>query len=344
MLYVDAVRGEDATGVACINTLQGATVLKEASHSYWFVWDKDYNKHRNGFLKNGKALLGHNRKATIGGKKDENAHPFTFDDRYIFFHNGTLNNHRALADTEVDSEALGLHLTKCDGDVEKIATLLEKVTGAYACVWYDAEKHTVYMLRNYERPLNIVLFENGSIAYASETWIAVGPAIRNHYKVKESYSLDPGHLYSIDCSKSSPVVVKEALPKKATPSVATTATVIGGITKQILGLKKKDIKTTLGHIRSNFIGFFVDDLQCSHLSPNTAEVYDFTLMGTYDEYPGVVFKWIEKDLFPCEAEEMLGRYVSAVYDSHQFIKGGVLEVFVKSVVWKPSKSQVHVCH
>jgi hypothetical protein len=41
---------------------------------------------------------------------------------------------------------------------------------------------------------------------------------------------------------------------------------------------------------------------------------------------------------------MLGKYVSAIYDTHQFVKGNVLEVYVKNVVWKPSKPQVHVCH
>jgi glucosamine 6-phosphate synthetase-like amidotransferase/phosphosugar isomerase protein len=106
MLYIDALRGEDATGVACVNINHGAKVFKEASHSAWFVYNKEYDDARNSFLSKGKALLGHNRKATIGGKKDENAHPFVFDDRYVFFHNGTLNNHRKLANTEVDSEAL----------------------------------------------------------------------------------------------------------------------------------------------------------------------------------------------------------------------------------------------
>jgi hypothetical protein len=47
MLYVDALRGEDATGVACITTEQGAKVFKEASHSAYFVYDKDYDKQRS---------------------------------------------------------------------------------------------------------------------------------------------------------------------------------------------------------------------------------------------------------------------------------------------------------
>jgi predicted glutamine amidotransferase len=342
MLYIDALRGEDATGVACVTTLQGAKVYKEASHAAYFVYDKDYDKDRNSFLSNGKALLGHNRKATMGGKKDEHAHPFVFDDRFVFFHNGTLNNHRKFANTEVDSEALGMFLTKCEGDVEKIADFMEQVNGAYACVWYDADKHKVYFLRNNERPLNLIVFENNSIAYASEAWIAIGPGIRNYYKVKETINVEAHTLYSIDLSLVVPVIEKEALPKKAIPSVTHTATVIGGITK-LVGIGKRQVKSLLNDIKTNYVGFFVDDLQCAHLTPQVAEVYDYVFTGTHDDYPGTMFKFISKDLFPYEAEEMLGRYVSAVYDTHSFVKGNILEVWVKSVVYKPSK-QIQQCH
>jgi len=344
MLYVDALRGEDATGVACVNTMQGAKVFKEAVHSAWFLYDAEYNKERTTFLTNGKALLGHNRKATMGGKKDEHAHPFTFDDRFVFFHNGTLNNHRKLADTEVDSEALGMFLTKCEGDVDKIADLLEQVSGAYACVWYDADKHKLYMLRNHERPLMLITFENGSMAYASESWIAIGAAMRNYYKVKETVNVDANTLYSFDLSLALPVAVKEPIPKKAFPSVAQLGTAIGGITKHLVGIGKRQLRTVLNDIKSNYVGFFVDDLQCATIDPDPNEVYDYMFSGTHDDYPGTIFKFYQKDLFHYEANEILGKYVSAVYDSHSMTKGNVLEVWVKSVVWKPSKPQTKVCH
>jgi asparagine synthetase B (glutamine-hydrolysing) len=342
MLYVDALRGEDATGVACVSTNHGAQVFKEATHAAWFAYDKEYTKAQTSFLSKGKALLGHNRKATIGVKKDENAHPFVFDDRYIFFHNGTLNNHRKLAETEVDSEALGLHLTKCNGDLEAISELLTRVSGAYACVWYDADKHTVYLMRNHERPLSVVLFEGGSMAYASEAWIAIGPCTRNYMKVKEVINLVPGNLYSVDLSNMLPVLKTEVLPKKASPPV--TSTVIGGITKQIVGIGKRQVKTVLNHVKTNYIGFFIDDHQCTSLDPSPTEVYDYVFMGTHDDYPGTVFKFVSKDLFPYEAEEMLGRYVSAIYDTHSFSKGNVLEINVTKPVWKPSKPLQQVCH
>jgi len=158
MLYIDAMRGEDATGICAINTMAGATVLKEAVHSAWFMYDKQYHEERKGWTKNLKAILGHNRKATMGGRKDEQSHPFLSNDRFVFFHNGTLHSHKHLADTEVDSEALGMHLTVCEGDVDKLATALQKVHGAYACVWYDADKNTIYFLRNEQRTLSFIIF------------------------------------------------------------------------------------------------------------------------------------------------------------------------------------------
>jgi len=82
----------------------------------------------------------------------------------------------------------------------------------------------------------------------------------------------------------------------------------------------------------------------SSFDPEDTEVYDWLFTGSYEDFPGVVFKYIGKDMFPWEANEMLGKYVSAVYDTHHFIKGNVLEVYVKSVCHKPSKPQVHVCH
>jgi asparagine synthetase B (glutamine-hydrolysing) len=344
MLYVDALRGDDATGVACITTKQGAKVFKAAEAAAWFVWDKEYTAARNSFLTNGKALLGHNRKATIGGRKDENAHPFVFDDRYVFFHNGTLNNHRKLADTEVDSEALGMHVVKCEGDVNKLGELLDTVSGAYACVWYDADQHKVFMMRNHERPLSILLFENGSMAYASEAWIAAGPASRCYLKVKEVINVVPSTLYSIDLKEMVPKLSVEPIPKKAIPSMTHTSTVIGGITKQIVGIGKRQVKNVLNAIKTNYVGFFIDDLQCCHLDPQVAEVYDYVFTGTHDDYPGTVFKFISKDLFPYEADEMLGKYVSAIYDQHSFQKGNVLEVWVTKPVWKPSKPQQQVVH
>ena len=63
-------------------------------------------------ISKGKALIGHNRKATVGSVNNATAHPFVVGDSFAMVHNGTLRNHKALADTVVDSEALAIHLSK----------------------------------------------------------------------------------------------------------------------------------------------------------------------------------------------------------------------------------------
>ena len=337
MLHVDQLRGEDATGLCAINNKGGATVLKEASDASWMVYNQDYKEERHKWISKGKAILGHNRKATIGRKVDENAHPFVLDDRYVFFHNGTLYNHQQLAKTEVDSEALGMVVTSCEGDVEKLGETLSKVFGAYACVWYDADKETVYFMRNKERPLNLVICEDGTIAYASEAWMAHGSLMRNGFIVKEIKTLAVDTLYSVDLTNYALPIKEEAIPKKA-PAPLPTNTMDTGAP-----LTKREMKTLISEMRSaHTIGFFPDEVICSSTDkPYQQETYSWLVVAANPEYEGVQFKYIVKDLFPYEADELtLGRYATGVYDKHEF-RNGFLEVWVKDVKISPKSLACH---
>ena len=120
LLYIDALRGEDSTGVCLFENDGDIRVIKEAQPADYFLRSKEWLSLRTAFVTRGKAILGHNRKATIGKTNDDNAHPFVIEDRYVFMHNGTLHSHKHLADVEIDSHALGIHLTKCEGDPKKI--------------------------------------------------------------------------------------------------------------------------------------------------------------------------------------------------------------------------------
>ena len=338
MLYIDALRGEDATGVCAINTFSGATVLKEAVHSAWFLYDKEYNEERKNWTKNGKALLGHNRKATMGGRKDENAHPFMYDDRFVFFHNGTLHSYKHLSDTDVDSDALGAHLTKCEGDVEKLSEALLKVHGAYACVWYDAEKNTVYFLRNEQRPLQFIITESGPIAYASEAWMAIGPLSRAGLKIKEVKDIAVNTLYSIDLNDTTLVIKEQPLPKKVQASYIPTLHTGSG-----MPLTKREAKTIVGEFKSAaYIGFFPDEAVCAYTEkPSEHEVYDWMVMGTNPEYEGVIFKCIIKNKFKREIDDLLtGRYITSMYDKHEY-KAGDLMVWVNNVHWTTKENVWH---
>ena len=337
MLYVDVLRGDDATGMCAVNNKSGATMLKAACDASWFMYDKEYQETRPQWIKDGKALLGHNRKATIGARVDDNAHPFVIDDRHIFFHNGTLHNHKQLANTEVDSEALGMVLTKCEGDVEKLSEALSKVYGAYACVWYDADKDTVYFLRNSQRPLSFVITKCGTIAYASEAWMAHGSLVRNGFVVEEIKALKEDVLYSIDVSVSTPTIKEETIPKKA-PALLPTRSTTTGINTTVLS--KREAKGLAHDLKTaTYISFFPDEAICSSpVEPSPNECYDWLIIASNPEYEGVQFKYIVKNMFQYEVDDLTnGRYCTAIYSNHEF-KDGLLEVWVKSIHVSPKST------
>lgn len=150
LLYVDAVRGEDSTGVFCVTNAGNVHIAKEAQDSNHFLKQQEWKTLRNLAYTSGWALVGHNRKATRGTINDTNAHPFWVEDKLVLVHNGSLlGDHKKLADTEVDSHAIA-HVLAEEKDVEKA---LRRIQGAYALIWYDIEEQKLKIIRNDERPL-----------------------------------------------------------------------------------------------------------------------------------------------------------------------------------------------
>jgi len=101
ILYFDAVRGRDSTGIGVFDNEAGLRLTKGALDAQSFLNTPEWSSIRTQFISNGKALIGHNRKKTIGTIKDETAHPFLIDNRFLFMHNATLYSHKHLADSEV---------------------------------------------------------------------------------------------------------------------------------------------------------------------------------------------------------------------------------------------------
>ena len=178
LLYADALRGVDATGVITAHNNGDFGIMKEASEAVKFLdsfVDSDLDKD---LFKNGFAVVGHNRASTVGEDVDANAHPFVEDGTFAMVHNGTLYNHKKLHDTVVDSHALAITIKRAfdDDDYKKsLETALQDVYGAYACVWYDQKRDQIGMVRNKERPLFIAQTSN-SVLFGSEagllSWIA----------------------------------------------------------------------------------------------------------------------------------------------------------------------------
>lgn len=151
LLYIDALRGEDSTGAMAIDTDGNLEMHKEASVAGYFQASEEYKTMCRNLVRDGAAVVGHNRKATKGNITDENAHPFVVDDRIILVHNGTLyGDHKKIADTEVDSHAIA-HLIHEKGD--DVEAALRELNGAYALIWYDVHAKSMNFVRNSQRPL-----------------------------------------------------------------------------------------------------------------------------------------------------------------------------------------------
>jgi hypothetical protein len=222
MLYTDALRGFDSTGLIGVENDGTFHIMKEAVEATVFIPQVRNNQIvKSDLWSRGKAYIGHNRKKTMGALDDTSAHPFVVDARFAMVHNGTLFTHKQLADVDVDSEALAIHLAKVFKEHPKdyrapLEEALGKVYGAYALAWYDQDADCVRLLRNKERPLSIIEAEGGWF-FASEApmagWILSREARYDFTKLK--YIPCAEHtLYTFDLKKNE--LRQEALvPKKS---------------------------------------------------------------------------------------------------------------------------------
>jgi hypothetical protein len=230
LLYVDAVRGYDSTGVITVKKDGGYGIMKEAEEAALFIPAFKATKLFSDMFSQGKTMIGHNRKKTIGNITDEAAHPFVVDDTFAMVHNGTLHGHKLLAEKDTDSEALA-HVIKeafdKDNWKESLEEVLGKVFGAYALVMFDQKKEHVMFLRNKERPLWMVEVGD-TLFFASEPMMASWILCRNGYEYKDiKVSLVEEHELGIYDLVKNTLVWEKLVPKKPILSPTTTPTVTG---------------------------------------------------------------------------------------------------------------------
>jgi hypothetical protein len=182
LLVVDVVRGAHSTGAALVKReTNEVAMLKAAMPSPQFVWTKEYQELKN--IIGVKAMIGHNRFATVGEKNEANAHPFKFDN-LVGAHNGTLDNWslRKLEDYDkfgTDSEALYYSVSKYG-----IKETIEKISGAWALTWFDKDTNTINMLRNSKRPLFYAYSEDRcTLFWSSEAGLLEWVLGRNNIKI-----------------------------------------------------------------------------------------------------------------------------------------------------------------
>lgn len=181
LLWVDALRGMDSTGVAGITKGDVKIVKCLGPTSELF----ERAGIANVITMNKKVLLGHNRSATVGQTSRSNAHPFEFDS-VVGAHNGTVDfdskkrMHRG-SEFGTDSEAI-----YCNIDQFGIDDTIPKLDGAWALTFFDRNLNTLNFIRNDKRQLHYAFSDTGrQIYWASEIGMLMWILHRNGIKTKD---------------------------------------------------------------------------------------------------------------------------------------------------------------
>lgn len=199
MLYADAVRGKDSTGVFRVDS--GKVDWRKAACAPGpFFGIKGVDEFL-GVMGDASFVVGHNRSATKGRITHTNSHPFE-DGHITLVHNGTLWTHNNLPDGhkyDVDSEAITHAIRKIG--IKDTVPLLH---GAYSLVWYDSKKKTLNFLRNKERPMNFVYTKDDLIFFSSEAPLAEWVARRNGFDVTAIQTLPIHEVWSFPEKEKEP--------------------------------------------------------------------------------------------------------------------------------------------
>lgn len=344
MLFADLLRGKDATGVVSVMKTGDFGIMKDTLDGYYFNSQFIDSPHDKQLYQEGVALIGHNRAKTIGENKEENAHPFVVDNTFAMVHNGTLRNHKELADTAVDSEALAITFKKAM-DEDDWKTALEKaigrVEGAFACVWYDQKRDQVCMIRNKERPLGIVQTTRTTL-FGSEIPMLQWIAMRNGDKVEKAFSLKEHTLYTFDMQKSggdfsetflSPITKSGGKKAASTGYTNGTTTVVLGTSKATPKLpdepqpvSKNEFKRLRARLHGKFVPFYiedaVEDTAANGGTPSKVLVTGYCLDGSFDlcEYRHYITCTIDLDKDGITVEDVdeatmfMGQVICCEYD------------------------------
>lgn len=199
-LMLDTLRGSDSTGIIRVNNEFDVHVTHTTASGRKFVHTEEYDKWMDEF--DGWCMIGHNRAATAGSVKLENAHPFTFGE-VTMVHNGTLYNKGASVPgfdpkLEVDSMQIARALSEIGPDHKAVADMLEKIDGSFALVWVDRRDSSVNMCRNSSRPIHFGFNSAKDIMWfmsdGNHLKAVTGSLYKSPSKVDTIYALDKHKL------------------------------------------------------------------------------------------------------------------------------------------------------
>lgn len=271
-LYANALRGIDSTGIFSITKEGNINLIKDNVDANTFLKSNNVKKEFENYYLNSRILVGHNRAATKGNITDKNAHPFLIKDT-VLVHNGTIYEHKLLANTETDSEAI------CSAISEKpYKEVLENISGAFALIFYKANEKKLYVIKNKERPLWIISTNEFDFICSEPK---MGEWLYNRIYKKELEAqyfedLKP-YFWNIDSltegfSEENPI--KEKKNHFFIPNTLQNTSKIYGINKNTL-------------YKNQIIPIYIDFI--FKKQDNTYEI-----LGSNDNYPDVTFCYIDK--------------------------------------------------
>ena len=216
LLYLDAFRGEDGTGVFGVTKEGNVQMLKSVLPAGVFVYSDEYKEFEKKMMHKFNIVVGHNRKATVGKITDETAHPF-ISGNVVMVHNGKLDNHRKHHETEVDSEALCKYLEEHDAN---LVEAISKLDGAFSVVWYNAQSKKLRFWRNDLRPMFHAIINTAGqpmTYFSSERSILASACARAGVTIsdpeKTIYELAPDMLHELDMEAKTLGWVSTDIPK-----------------------------------------------------------------------------------------------------------------------------------
>ncbi len=166
-------------------------------------------------------FIGHCRHATNGDPKiNSNNHPFLSPDgRYAFIHNGVVNQHKLIAnseklslETECDSEVILRVIEKKPDVIEAIKNVFKIVFSTWhregACALLDSREKAIFLFRDNLRPCHVTRLPRfgNAVAFAS-TELILNTAIRKVFGpqaiLQKGFDLKPMRIYRISYSNGS---------------------------------------------------------------------------------------------------------------------------------------------
>ncbi len=319
MLFLDTLRGEDSTGVFLVTNDGNVEIAKQVGEGSSFLRTKEWQDMRSKAIREGWAIIGHNRKATKGSVTDENAHPFWVEDEVVLVHNGSLWGHKDLADVDVDSHAIAHAFNNAVKNNESHEQTLQRINGAYALIWYEVSKKQLNIVRNDQRPLHHSANSNCWIV-SSEKSIMEFCAGRAQCTLKDApvqFPVGNLHTWELQADKSCTLSYKEVelkAPNKSWPVVTNTHFYACGYEWEGQETPEEKWQYILKDYHQIFEEYLksMGDLKSRYEWEKSLDYYNFTTLRRGKMSNGTRIKVEVEDWWPCVIDpgmtKMVGRY------------------------------------